>query len=61
MYDIMNLHSVPCLSSLSYHILTISLLLLLVFHGKTSITFQNLNYVLDKYAGCSVSLVLEIK
>lgn len=41
--------------------MTISLLLLSIFHWKTSITFQNLNCVLDKYAGFSASLVLEIR
>lgn len=41
--------------------MTTSLLLLSIFLWKTCITFQNLNYVLDNYAGFSVSLVVEIK
>lgn len=41
--------------------MTISLLLLSVFHWKTSITFLNLKYVLDKHNRFSVYSVLEIR
>lgn len=34
---------------------------IIYFPLKTCITFQNLNYVLDNYAGFSVSVVVEIK